>query len=226
MFFAKNKKKFEITLADFEDLIVSKTFPKDENIEALSFLYLNLNKTNIHLIDGSFEDGLVIIPSIESNLKYFKSRIDEHYIMTFYYKFACLHFGAGNNKKCIEYLEKIISNKSCDDINDIIGILNLFAHYEAGLDYHFETLLKSNYKFLIKMDDLYEVQREMIKFIKGLQNIYPHDIKKAFKSLHETLKKYENHPYERRAFLYCILILMAVIFSQLAPEINKTKYKL
>ena len=48
MFFAKNKKKFEITLADFEDLIVSKTFPKDENIEALSFLYLNLNKTNIY----------------------------------------------------------------------------------------------------------------------------------------------------------------------------------
>ncbi|MBT3919258.1 MAG: hypothetical protein HN879_08850 [Flavobacteriaceae bacterium] len=230
LFFAKNKKKFEITLADFEDLIVSKTFPKDENIEALSFLYLNLNKTNIHLIDGSFEDGLVIIPSIESNLKYFKSRIDEHYIMTFYYKFACLHFGAGNNKKCIEYLEKIISNKSLSIRKDLLcfsRILNLFAHYEAGLDYHFETLLKSTYKFLIKMDDLYEVQREMIKFIKGLQNIYPHDIKKAFKSLHETLKKYENHPYERRAFLYLDIIswLESKIDNIPVAQVIKTKYK-
>ncbi len=209
LFFAKNKKKFQITLENFEALIKSKSFPRNENLEALSFLYLNLNKVNIHFIDGSFEEGLIKIPSIETNLKYFKSRIDEHYIMTFYYKFACLHFGAGNNKKCIEYLDKIISNKSLSMRKDLLcfsRILNLFAHYEAGLDYHFDTLLRSTYKFLIKMDDLYEVQHEMIKFIKGLQDIYPHDIKKAFKKLHKTLKKYENHPYERRAFLYLDII--------------------
>ena len=77
------------------------------------------------------------------------------------------------------------------------------------------------------MDDLYEVQREMIKFIKGLQNIYPHDIKKAFKSLHETMKKYENHPYERRAFLYLDIIswLESKIDNIPVAQVIKTKYK-
>jgi hypothetical protein len=81
-------------------------------------------------------------------------------------------------------------------------ILNLIAHYEAGKDYHLESLLRSTYKFLIKMDDMHEVQKEMIKFVRNLGDIYPHELKGAFKNLHSTLKQYEEDPYERRAFLY------------------------
>ena len=112
----------------------------------------------------------------------FNDRIDPHHKMIFYYKFASLHFGAGNNKACIKYLDKIISNKSLSMREDLLcfsRVLNLVAHYEAGLDYHLETLLRSTYKFLIKMNDLHEVQKEMIKFIRGLQDIYPHDLKKC-----------------------------------------------
>ena len=68
---------------------------------------------------------------------------------------------------------------------------SLAAHYEAGYDYHLETLLRSTYKFLLKMNDLHEVQKEMIKFIKNLQNIYPHEIKKAFVGLHAKLSQFE-----------------------------------
>ena len=52
------------------------------------------------------------------------------------------------------------------------------------------------------MNDLHEVQKEMIKFIKNLQNIYPHEIKKAFIGLHAKLSQFENDHYEGRAFLY------------------------
>ena len=56
----------------------------------------------------------------------------------------------------------------------------------------------------------------MIKFIKGLQDINPHELKKAFIELHATLKQYENHPFERRAFLYLDII------SWLESKINNT----
>ena len=81
-------------------------------------------------------------------------------------------------------------------------ILNLVAHYEAGKDYHLESLIKSTYKFLIRMDDMHEVQKEMIKFLRNLSEVSPLEIKDEFRKLHRTLKVYENHPYERRAFLY------------------------
>ena len=52
------------------------------------------------------------------------------------------------------------------------------------------------------MNDLHEVQKAMIRFVKGLGEIYPHELKTAFKSLYNELKEYENDPYERRSFLY------------------------
>ncbi|WP_323788416.1 hypothetical protein [Psychroserpens sp.] len=205
LFFIGNKEKFQNHLLKFQEATSKKKFPNDENVQALTFLYLNLNTINLYFIDGSFQEGVNRIPKIKKELDSFKNRLDEHHVMIFYYKFANMYFGHGNNKECIYYLDKIISNKSLlirEDLQCFARVLNLVAHYEAGLDYNIEALLKSTYKFLIKTNDLYEVQKEMIKFLRNLQYIYPQDIKKAFEDLRDTLKKYEDHPYERRAFLY------------------------
>jgi hypothetical protein len=229
IFFLQNKSKFQETLLSFEKSINQSSFPRDENVETLVFLYLNFHRINQYFIDGSFSNGLVLIPKIESTLKQFNNRIDEHHRMIFYYKFASLQFGAGNNKECIFYLDKIISNKTLamrEDLLCFARVLNLVAHYEAGLDYNLELLLRSTYTFLIKMNDLHEVQKEMIKFIRGLQDIYPHDLKKAFEGLHEKLKTYEDHPYERRAFLYLDILswLESKIENKPVAEVIRNKY--
>ena len=52
------------------------------------------------------------------------------------------------------------------------------------------------------MNDLHAVQKEMIKFLRGLGEIYPTELKAEFQKLYDNLKQYENHPYEKRAFLY------------------------
>ena len=229
IYFIRNKPKFVKKLDHFKATVNNIKFNKDENVSTLIFLYTNFHSINQYFIDGSFEEGLELIPKIEKELIEFNDRIDPHHKMIFYYKFASLHFGAGNNKACIKYLDKIISNKSLSMREDLLcfsRVLNLVAHYEAGLDYHLETLLRSTYKFLIKMNDLHEVQKEMIKFIRGLQDIYPHDLKKAFKNLVETLKTYEDHPFERRAFLYLDIIswLESKIENKPVGEIIQNKY--
>ena len=137
LFLLKNKTKFEVIINNFESVISSGKFPKDENVEALSFLYINLNKINLYFIDGSFDKGLDLIPEIESKLLMYKNRIDEHHKMVFYYKFASLHFGSGHNKECIDYLNKIVTNKTLSMREDLLcfsRVLNLVAHYEAGFD--------------------------------------------------------------------------------------------
>ena len=229
LFFIRRKDKFIIALDGFKKIIGSDAFPSDNNIEALQFLYVNLHNLNLYFINGNFEEGLTIIPQIDSRLTLFKTRIDEHHVLTFYYKFACMYFGSGKNDECIFYLDKIISNKSLSMRQDLLcfsRILNLFAHYEAGYDYHIETLLKSTYKFLLKMNDLHEVQKEMIKFIKNLQYIYPQEIRQAFIELHSKLKIYENDVYEGRAFLYLDIIswLESNIENKPIGEIIKNKY--
>ena len=85
-------------------------------------------------------------------------------------------------------------------------ILNLVTHYEAKMDYNLDVLIRSTYKFLIKMEDLYDVQREFIKFLRGLGDIYPHEVRNEFIKLHKKLKEFENDPYQSRAFLYLDII--------------------
>ena len=129
--------------------------------------------------------------------------------MVFYYKFASLYFGASKYEDCIYYLEKIIKNKQLGMREDLLcftRILNLVAHYEAGMDQNLEALIKSTYKFLIKMNELHLVQQRIISFLRNLSNIYPHELKNAFKELHRELKVFENHPYEKRSFMYLDII--------------------
>jgi hypothetical protein len=182
-------------------------------------------------MEGGFKEGLPLIGEVLERLKNYKDRIDEHHIMVFYYKIASMYFGAGENKKCIHFLEKIISNKSLQMREDLLcfsRILNLVAHYEAGLDYNLEALIKSTYKFLIKMEDLYEVQKEFIKFLRGLGDIYPHEVKNEFIKLQKKLKEFENDPYQSRAFLYLDIIswLESKIQGKPIDFIIQEKFKL
>ncbi|MEO1012329.1 MAG: hypothetical protein AAFX53_13555 [Bacteroidota bacterium] len=209
LFYVRYGTQFKQTLGKLERIVGAKDFPKNDNIASLAFLYINANKLNSHFLYGTFEKGLYLVKIIEYGIQKHKARIDAHHIMILYYKIACLYFGTGDNKMCIQYLKKIISNKSLkmrEDLMCFARVLSLVAHYEAGMDYHMEVQLKSTYKFLLKMNDLHAVQKEMIKFLRNLGNIYPHELRAEFEKLHTELKKYEEHPYEKRAFLYLDII--------------------
>lgn len=228
LFYLKHHTQFENVLHKMEDRITETSFPKGDNLEILEFLYLYSNKLNLKFMMGDFtvDDGL--IEKILKELKKLGKRLDEHHVMVFYYKIASLYFGASQHKKCIEFLQKIIENKSLkmrEDLMCFARILNLVAHYEAGMDYHLETLIKDTYKFLIKMNDLHEVQKAMIKFLRNLGDIFPGELKAEFKKLRDTLQVFEDDPYERRAFLYLDILswLDSRIQNRPVAEIIKEK---
>ncbi len=228
LFYIKDIGRFKDTLEKMQETVNNDSFPKSENIESLIFLHTYSHKLNLHFMEGKFEEGLPLVKEVVQGIKVHKGAIDEHHIMILYYKVACLYFGAGRNKMCIEYLTKIIDNKSLQMREDLLcfsRILNLVAHYEAGEDYHLERLIKSTYKFLIKMEDLYEVQKEMMLFLRRLGDIYPHQLKKEFQKLYDKLKEYEDHPYERRSFLYLDILswLESHITGKSIPEIIREK---
>lgn len=150
--------------------------------------------------------------------------------MIFYYKIACLYFGCEDYENSILYLNKIISNKALKMREDLLcftRILNLIAHYEAGFDYHLDRNLRDTYKFLIKMNDLHSVQKSMIKFLRSLGNIYPHELKDSFIRLYNEIKVYEEDPYERRSFLYLDIIswLESKINNRPIGDVIKEKAK-
>ena len=157
------------------------------------------------LAEKYFEESLNIIPDVLEGIKKNKDLIDPTHIMLLYYKIGCMYFALDDYEKCIVYLDKIIKDKNVkmrEDLQCFTRILNLMAHYEAGYDYHLDKIIRDTYKYLLKMNDLHEVQKALLKYVRSLENIYPHDIKDSLKSLYKELKKFEDDPYEKRSFLY------------------------
>jgi hypothetical protein len=204
-FLVKKVSTFNKELSLFEHEIDHKSIPMNTNTELLIFLYFYSNKLHLHFLEGSFEKGEYLVDIINNKIDKYKNRLDNHYIILLYYKIACLYFGMGKNKLCIIYLQKIIRSKnlgSAEDLQCFARILNLIAHYECGLDYDLERQFVDTYKFLLKMENLQEVQKVFLASIRDLSDVFPHEIKNEFKKIHTKLKRFENHPYEKRAFLY------------------------
>ncbi len=224
LFFIGDVSRFKTALLRFEQTLDQPSFPKRDNVQSLAFLYRYGHKINAHFMAGTFEEGLSLVEPVLAGIDHYREKIDEHHVLIFYYKIACLYFGCGQYKQCIHYLSLIIDNKSLGMREDLLcfsRILNLVAHYEAGIDYQIERLIRSTYKFLIKMEDLHQVQRAMISFIRSLTQVYPHEIKNSFKGLHKTLSQYKDDPFERRSFLYLDILtwLQSNIEGKSIPEI-------
>ena len=168
LFLIKHRTKFNQVLENLSKDIHEENIRLNDNTKTLAFLYYNHNKLNLYFLEGKFTEGLSFVSSLLNEIAVFESKIDAHHIMVFYYKIACMYFGAGDNENCIGYLERIISNKDLKMREDLLcftRVLNLVAHYEAGIDYNIDKLIVSTYKFLIKMNDLHQVQLKIITFL-------------------------------------------------------------
>jgi tetratricopeptide (TPR) repeat protein len=173
-----------------------------------TFVYLYISKLNKHFLDGTFTEGLELVPYIEEKLQEYWIYLDRHRILVFYYKIACLYFGSGGYEKTIDYLNKIINWKVDlrTDLQCYSRLLHLIAHYELGNYGLLEYLIKSVYRFMAKMENLSLVEEEIFRFLRKSFNLSPDRIRPELEKLLAKLKKYEKNRFETRAFVYLDII--------------------
>jgi hypothetical protein len=105
----RNFAKFDYYLKKFEAFAKTKEANYHDNFRMQAFLYLTSAKINNHLMKGSFDEGVKMVPEIESGLKEFELYIDRHRVLVIQYKTAMLFFGNKDYNACIDYLQKIIN---------------------------------------------------------------------------------------------------------------------
>jgi hypothetical protein len=224
----RNAKKLQECIDEFERFSHRKVVKNNDINRILLFVYLTTARINCYFLEGNFTEGLKQVPFIEEKLKEFELYIDRHRILVFYYKIACLYFGAGKNEKAIQYLNKIINWKVDlrTDLQCYARLLHLIAHYELGNFDLLEYLTKSVYRFMAKMESLSAVEEEMFHFLRRSFQVNAHALKPEFERLLEKLKKYENNPLETRAFSYLDVIswLESKINNVPVQDVIRQKY--
>ena len=227
-FTVRNYSKFEKDLKQFEAFANSDVVKQSDNNRIQVFVYLYIAKINQHFLDGTFAQGLLLVPEIENKLREFQLHLDRHRILVFYYKIASLYFGAGEFGSSVDYLNKII-NWKVDLRNDLqcyARLLHLIAHYELGNFDLMEYLVKSVYRFMAKMENLSLVEEEMFKFLRKSFKLSPKQLKPEFEKLLQKLKQFEKNRFETRAFVYLDIIswLESKVYAKPVYEIIREKY--
>jgi hypothetical protein len=203
-----NHKKLKETLQQFEVFCESPIVLNNVNNRIQCFIYLAISTLNIHFLEGSFTEGLQLVPDIKAKIKEYEIYMDRHRILVFDYKIACLYFGSGNYEQAIDYLNKIINWKVDlrTDLQCYSRLLHLIAHYELGNDKILDSLIKSVYRFMAKMHNLSVVEEEIFKFIRKSFQLSVRTIKPELEKLLVKLKKLQNNRFETRAFIYLDII--------------------
>lgn len=203
-FMLRNDRKFDIELDRFQHFYESKEGEATMNNRVQGFVYLYLAKLNKHFMDGTFSEGLLLVPTIEQKLKEFELQLDRHRTLIFYYKIACLFFGVGDYDNAILYLNRIIHWKVDlrSDLQCYARLLHLIAHYEMGNDMILESQVRSVYRFMSKMQNLSVVENEIFSFLKRSFSMSKKELKIAFEFLYAKLKLIEGNPLESRSFMY------------------------
>ena len=229
LFVLGHKEKHDKEAQKLEVFIKNPPTRSNENLETLGFMYSYTSKINSHFMDGTFDEGLTLIPDLSKQLQKHASKVDAHRVLIFYYKIACLYFGAGDNNNAIKYLSRIINYpdpRLREDLHCFARILNLIAHYELGNQTHVEYQVRSVYRFLRKMNDLNMVQEEILRFIRNMGSVNPKNLKTEFISLRDRLLEIDKMKFQKRPFLYLDIIswLESKIENKPVQDIIKAKY--
>src|SRR5438552_4750692 len=224
----RNAKKLNESIDEFEKFSHRKVVKGNDINHILVFVYLTTARINSYFLEGNFTEGLKQVPHIEEKLKEYELYIDRHRVLVFYYKIACLYFGAGKNEKAIQYLNKIINWKVDlrTDLQCYSRLLHLIAHYELGNFDLLEYLAKSVYRFMAKMENLNMVEEEIFTFLRKSLHMSKNNLHAEFKSLLEKLKQQRDNPLETRAFSYLDVIswLESKINNVPVQEVIRQKY--
>lgn len=224
----RNYQGFAHSLRRFEEFAESPIANQHENFKVQTFIYLYTAKINQHFMHGTFKEGLSLVPYIENKLEEYALYFDNHRVLVFNYKIATLYFGSGDYATCIDYLHRII-NDNVDlryDIQCYARLLHLLAHYELENFDIMDSLIKSVYRYMTKMETITVIEEEIFKFLRISFRLTRRELKPELEKLLQKIKHLEKSRFETRSLAYLDIIswLESKVYEKPMSEIIHEKY--
>jgi len=224
----RNYEKFDQVLRHLEKFEQTDLVQGHDNFRVQAFNYINSAKINQHFMLGTFTEGLSLVSYINEKLEEYALFLDPHRILVFNYKMATLYFGSGDYSTSIDYLQKIMNENVNlrSDLQCYARLLHLMAHYELGNTEIIESLIKSVYRFMARMENLTVIEEEMFRFLRRSFHVPARKLKPEFEKFLEKIKHFEKSRFETRAFAYLDIIswVESKVYEKPMSEIIRKKY--
>ena len=135
---------------------------------------------------------------------------------------------AGIMLRCIDYLQRII-NDNVDlryDIQCYARLLHLLAHYELENFDIMDSLIKSVYRYMTKMETITVIEEEIFKFLRASFKLTRRELKPELEKLLQKIKHLEKSRFETRSLAYLDIIswLESKVYAKPMSDIIQEKY--
>ena len=226
----RNHREFEKTLKLFGKVAQTARVKDHDNFRIQAFIYTSQARINQHFMQGTFKEGLSLVPGIEKELAEYDLFLDSHRVLVLNYKFAMLYFGSGDFNTCIDYLQLIINDTTNlrYDLQCYARLVHLLAHFELVNDMLMEPLTKSVYRFMAKMKNLTAVEEAVFKFLRLSIKLTSRELKPELEKFLQAIKHLEKDRFQTRSFAYLDIVswVESKVYNKPMGSIIHEKYLL
>ncbi len=169
------------------------------------WIFYNFHDNNLdyYIRTGKFKEGVPEVEKLTQALQLEEHKLDKMVNLILYSQIARLYFGAENFSKCIEWLNKILSQEDIlrlrPDIEMQIKLFYLIAHFEKGHEDLIPHLTRSLHRYLSSKKRLYKFENILLDYLG--KRLFRADSKKEmldqFKNLKKDLLPLASDNYEK-----------------------------
>ena len=166
-------------------------------------LQSSIGKLALYTRLGRKEEGLKLIDKLIG----LKDRLEiyhrKYVVLHLYFNMAYFLFTIGFYSRAVRILNRVLNDtdiKSAEDLHSSTRILTMILQYELGRNELLEYLARSTYRFLTKLEGLYEFEELMLGFMKKIsKNENLRGNRQLFLELKRSLASTKYEPGERNS---------------------------
>lgn len=179
---------------------------------------------------GRKDEGLEIVQTMEGELDKLSNYHRKYVVLHLYYNLSYFLFSIGDYSQSLRWLNLILNDtdiKSAEDLHASTRLLTMILQYELGRSEFLEYLARTTYRYLNKLEAVYQFESIMLSFMKKFakNDQLRHDIS-IFQALRDELSAVDYEPGERNALSTMDLIAWVDSKLQHSPlsDILKSKH--
>jgi hypothetical protein len=188
-------------------------------------------KLEMCYITADTSTGLAMVPAFEQWHSSEGKNLDRNHFMVICMVIANLHFLAGQYRKCLQWLRTVINENDVgyrDDIQAFARIVLLVTHYKMEHSDLLPALLRNTYRYLLKRENLFALEKELLQFIASRLRPDAHalNLHSAMEKLLLRLRVIVRDPVEAKTLDYFDLIswLESEISGKPFDEVKRGKH--
>lgn len=209
-----------------------KKIKMSRNINLHLFKAIYIHEINKHFMLGDFTKGVRVVNGHSVELARFVSILDKNTTYLFYYKIACLYFGANQFRQANTWLSLIVRDESSavrEDLQSFARLMRLVCFFELNDDDGVQFNIKATYRFLLRKKTFNRYEQLIIQFLKGLKgNESSRELMRRFILLKTQMVKISSRHFEQRSFMYFDIIswLDSKIQNKTVQEVYRENLKI